>query len=157
MDVIFLDVDGVLATPCSRRLNRLLGRGPASLLLDPRAMRHLRWLVRRSGAAVVLSSTWRDGLYLEECRPLTDNLFRRLADNGTPVFDAAPVLDSGDKGDEIAAWLAAHPCRRFVILDDHDCFGRRPALHCRWVRVPGRAGLRRRQAMQALRVLQDPR
>ena len=34
------------------------------------------------------------------------NLYARLAANGTPICDATPMLSSGGKGREIAAWLA---------------------------------------------------
>ena len=153
MDAIFLDIDGVLATPLSDRLNALLRRMPFDQLFDPAALWQLRRLVHRTGAAVVLSSTWRDGLYIPECRPLTDNLYARLAANGTPICDATPMLSSGGKGSEIAAWLARHPCRRFVILDDHDCFADVPALRSRWVPVPSATGLRAAQARRALQLL----
>ena len=36
MDAIFLDIDGVLATPLSDRLNALLRRTPFDQLFDPR-------------------------------------------------------------------------------------------------------------------------
>ena len=157
MDAIFLDIDGVLATPLSDRLNALLRRMPFDQLFDPAALWQLRRLVHRTGAAVVLSSTWRDGLYIPECRPLTiaslPTQSNVLAANGTPICDATPMLYAGGKGREIAAWLARHPCRRFVILDDHDCFADVPALRSRWVPVPSATGLRAAQARRALQLL----
>ena len=46
MDAIFLDIDGVLATPLSDRLNALLRRTPFDQLFDPAALWQLRRLVR---------------------------------------------------------------------------------------------------------------
>lgn len=59
MTVIFLDIDGVLCTPLSVRLNWLFRRPMERPFFDPIALGLLRRLVRRTGARVVLSSSWR--------------------------------------------------------------------------------------------------
>ena len=155
--VLFLDVDGVLCTPLSVRLDWLLRRPMDRQCFDPIALFWLERLVRRTGAQVVLSSSWRYSL--EDGDPLTGrilhNLYACLAAHGAPVAGIAPILGVS-KGEEIAAWLAGHPGRSCAILDDRaDEFAAAPALRPRLVLVDGRRGLRRRDYRQALALLTD--
>lgn len=154
--VIFLDIDGVICTTLSTRLSGLLRLPPERQLFDPVALFWLRWLVRRSGAEIVLCSSWRDALTIDDplCRAFIRNLYDTLARNGTPISDAAPQLPSGDKGEEILAWLAEHPRKQYAVLDDHDCFALGPQVRQRWVPIPENRGLRRAEARAALRFLQ---
>lgn len=151
--VIFLDIDGVICTTLSTRLSALLRLPLERQIFDPAALFWLRWLVRWSGAEIVLCSSWRDALTVDDplSRAFIGNLYDRLSRNGTPIADAAPRLPSGDKGEEILAWLAEHPGRRYVVLDDHDCFALGPRVRERWIRIPG--ALRRREAKAALSLL----
>lgn len=153
--VIFLDIDGVLCTTLSTRLSTLLRLPPERQIFDPLALFWLRWLVGRTGARIVLCSSWRDALEVDDplCRAFIGNLYSALARNGTPISDAAPRLPSGDKGEEILAWLADNPCSRYVVLDDHNCFALGPQVRERWVPVLENRGLRRREARAALAVL----
>ena len=155
--VIFLDIDGVVCTTLSARLSGLLRLPPERQIFDPLALFWLRWLVKRSAAEIVLCSSWRDALTVDDplCRAFIGNLYARLAQNGTPIADAAPQLPNGDKGEDILAWLAEHPGARYVILDDHDCFALGPQVRQRWVPVPADGGLRGREARAALRLLRD--
>lgn len=155
MTVIFLDIDGVLCTPLSVRLNWLFRRPMERPFFDPIALGLLRRLVRRTGAQVVLSSSWRysfedDDPFMQAIR---DHFYRTLEANGTPVWDLAPILGRS-KGEEIAAWLEQHPGAGFVILDDRpDEFTGTPALKARLVEVDSMRGLRRRDFRQALDLL----
>ena len=153
--MIFLDIDGVICTVLSTRLSRLLRLPIERQIFDPVALFWLRWLVRWSGAEIILCSSWRDALTVEDplCRAFIENLYDGLARNGTPIAGAAPRLPSGDKGEEILAWLAGHPCKQYVVLDDHDCFARSPRVRERWIPVPANRGLRRREARAALDLL----
>lgn len=155
MTVIFLDIDGVLCTPLSVRLNWLFRRPMERPFFDPIALGLLSRLVRRTGARVVLSSSWRysfedDDPFMQAIR---DHFYRTLKANGTPVWDLAPILGRS-KGEEIAAWLEQHPGAGFVILDDRpDEFTGTPALKARLVEVDSMRGLRRRDFRQALDLL----
>ena len=155
MAVVFLDIDGVMCTPLSLRLDQLLRRPMDRQTFDPIALWGLRGLVRHTGAQVVLSSSWR---YSPEdpdpfTRRVMDNLCRTLERNGTPVADIAPILGL-TKGEEVAAWLDRHPGTGYVILDDRsDQFLRAPALKSRLVLVDGLRGLRPRDCRQALALL----
>lgn len=150
--VLFLDIDGVICTTLSTRLSALLRLPLERQIFDPLALFWLRWLVRKSGAEIVLSSSWRDALEVDAplCRAFIANLYDSLARNGTPIVDAAPRLPSGNKGEEILSWLAGRPGTRYVILDDHDCFV--PEVRPHWVPIPENRGLRRKQAEAALKL-----
>ena len=50
MKAIFLDIDGVIATPTSVRLNYLLGRGPDRQRFDTVSLAYLQRLVTETGA-----------------------------------------------------------------------------------------------------------
>ena len=157
--VIFLDVDGVLCTPLSFRLNRLLRLPMEGQRFDPIALWWLRRLVKKTGAVLVLSSSWRDGLYYDDpwCRAILQNLYDRLARNGTPISDATPLLEGGDKGTEITAWLAEHPHSNYIALDDRDCFTQSPEIKRRWIPVADSKGLRRPAYQKALSALEQNR
>ncbi len=158
MKVIFLDIDGVLCTPLSFRLNRMLRLPLERQRFDPLALFWLRWLTHRTRAAVVLSSSWRDGLMMMDepfCRAITRNMFSRLAQNRTPIADVTPRIPSGDKSTEIAAWLSCTPCNQYIILDDNDCFASHPDIRLHWIPIPDSRGLRHTEALTAMQQLQN--
>lgn len=155
MRVIFLDVDGVLIS--EERFWRAQLAPGAPLLYSPAALTALRSLAERSGARVVLTSSWRPAPGCAPA-PLWLQLQSVLAHNGTPAAGATPFLADGrrDRGEEIAAWLADHPAEGFVILDDHDRFSSQPALRHRLVRMNPRTGLTAQDAEKALPLLLSP-
>lgn len=156
--IIFLDIDGVICTTLSTHLSALLRLPLERQMFDPLALFWLRWLVRKTGAKIVLCSSWRDALIVDDpqCKAFIGNLYDRLARNGTPIADAAPQRSNGDKGEDILIWLAEHPHKQYVVLDDHDCFTLGPQVREHWVPIPVDRGLRRREAKAALRLLQRP-
>jgi hypothetical protein len=100
-----LDIDGVLnckRTPNPRKL---------PYVVDAVLLERLLQLLDRTGAKVVLSSTWRydpAGLFSA----------RRL---GVPFIDLLPDMPEQPRRDEILAWLMAHPdTKRFAVIDDED-------------------------------------
>ena len=155
--VIFLDIDGVVCTTLSARLTFLFRIPLERQLFDPIALFWLRWLIRRTGARILLCSSWRDALEVDDplVRAFVDNLYNCLARNGTPISEAVPRLPSGDKGEEILAWLADHPQKGYIALDDHDCFALGPEVREHWIPIPENRGLRRRQAKAALKLLRS--
>jgi len=117
MKVVFLDFDGVLNNFALIRADgRPLDR------LDPAAVARLDAIVSRSGAKVVISSTWRLHRSLDELRVM----LTELGFSGE-VIDRTPELEVslfGDpfitRGREIQAWIDAQgePLESYVILDD---------------------------------------
>lgn len=151
LKVIFLDIDGVLSSfgvrgLCGTRLD---------LFAD---------IVKKTGAMVVLSSTWR----LPQCREQRMRLQQELGKRDVKLFGMTPILDkpfgsSGlmqavTRGAEIGAWLAAaqrrHKISAFVIIDD-DPSNEMGKLQHAVVKCDGYQGLTPAIAAEAVRRLND--
>lgn len=110
MKVLFLDIDGVLN---SHRTAYAFGGFPFCVdkhreRFDNVAIALVRNVVQAAGAQIVLSSSWRNDKDWERIGPAL----------GLTIADRTPSLPTC-RGDEIAAWLAAHPeVECYVILDD---------------------------------------
>jgi hypothetical protein len=105
MKVIFLDIDGVLN--CSKTPNP---RG-FPYIVDRKLLARFKKLLDRTGAKVVLSSTWR-------CDPV--GLFA-AKHYGVPFMDVCPDRPKNSRRGELLAWLKAHPTvTRYIVLDDED-------------------------------------
>ena len=105
MKVIFLDIDGVLnckKTPNPRKF---------PYIVDKRLLARLRRLLDRTGAKVVLSSSWRTdpvGLFAAKYW-------------GIPFMDVCPDMPRSPRRTEVLKWLARHPkVTRYAIIDDED-------------------------------------
>jgi hypothetical protein len=105
MKVIFLDIDGVLNCETTRNPRNL------PYVVDPKLLRRFKRLLDRTGAKVVLSSTWRyDPAGLFAARHA-----------GIPFVDVTPDMPRRPRRDEVLAWLSDHPrVKRYVIIDDED-------------------------------------
>jgi predicted dehydrogenase len=123
MRVIFLDFDGVLNSDSFFRAND--GRYVPGAL-DPGAVARLTALVARTGAKVVIASTWRLDYTLERIREiLAKHGFVGEVIGVTPSIqrvdeDEGCIVRHGPRGLEIQAWIDAQPepVEAFVILDD---------------------------------------
>ena len=104
--VVFLDIDGVLAPILRWDRYGDLNRACIEVLNE---------IVKAGAADVVVSSTWRHGKSVAELQAILDaeGFVGRVIDK-TPSD-----IRGANRGDEIAAWLAEHPVRGFVIIDDH--------------------------------------
>src|ERR1700712_1065120 len=105
MKVIFLDIDGVLncdKTPNPREF---------PYIVDRKLLARLQKLLGRTGAKVVLSSSWR-------CDPVGLLAAKHY---GVPFFDVCPDKPRSRRCKEMTAWLSAHPkVTRYAVLDDED-------------------------------------
>lgn len=107
-----MDVDGVLNT--------------ASLLyhygfdyIDDDMVGLLATVVQKTGAKIVLSSTWR--LQKESMRMVGDALGR----HDLEVVDRTPRMEGSYRSEEISRWLGEHPkVDRYAIIDDNPEAGR---------------------------------
>ncbi len=116
MKIIFLDIDGVLN---SRRYDAQRTQTDGNI--DPACLTLLASLVKRTGARIVLTSSWRT--HWDPCGNGSDAVGRSLAqifsENGTPLFSKTPVRHAMSRSLEIAAWMALRDdIEAFVILDD---------------------------------------
>jgi len=107
MKVLFLDIDGVLN--CRSSFNR---QGTREIIEEDMVERINR-VIEATGCSVVVSSTWRILMPLEELK-------RVLGGHGflsEAIIDATPHLTRRD--DEIATWLESNlGVSKFAVVDD---------------------------------------
>lgn len=148
--VVFLDVDGVinsgrwLHTPRHResRCDRMVRE------IDPVGVGYLNQLLDRSGAKVVISSSWR--MMANGDHKLFEEELRHRGFIGE-VIGLTPIIGY-PRGNEIQAWIdATEFAGQFVILDDMD-----DMLHLTpWlVRTDPRVGIQQPDVDRALEILQ---
>ena len=122
MKILFLDIDGVLNDSAwmttlkkGDEANRVYGSGDEWWIdmLEPRAMLLLNDLLERTGAKVVVSSTWR----LRHTPEALQKLMEVRGFTGE-VIGRTPRISLG-RGIEIRQWLKEHPeVESFAIVDD---------------------------------------
>jgi hypothetical protein len=127
--IIFLDFDGVL----NSQLYYTSGRHGARTIsfahdIDPESVKNLNYIIEKTGAKVVVSSTWRLGRTVEELQSI-------LEQNGFvgEVIGTTKDLRHGEgggsilRGNEILCWIKEHQdligtssgdYHHYVILDD---------------------------------------
>lgn len=112
--IIFLDIDGVLNdAACLNKASKLGGEAKWLAMLSPLLISRLNTLVEKTGAEIVISSTWR------LCHSF-DRLVELLTRQGlvASVIGVTPSLYKS-RGDDIQQWLTDNPePTTFVILDD---------------------------------------
>ena len=145
--IVFVDVDGVLNTAFTER------RIYCYTFVDTRKVLRLRDIVERTGAKIVLTSTWRiaDTPIGEMCYDALKAEFERVR---CPVWeDATPVLPGAKRWQEINAWLLLHgEVDNFVILDDWGEEEFRPMIN-HLVRTDPFKGLIKERAELAIQML----
>lgn len=119
MNVIFLDIDGVLT---SARVHIAYGDKGIWHRFDPAAVEFFGRILRDTGASLVISSTWRRG---NDREGMIRDLLQGGGPAAQPMVDAlhqdwsTPVHGYPSRGAEIAAWLSAHPdVTGYLIVDD---------------------------------------
>lgn len=122
MKIIFLDIDGVLVTWDSLHewgLSRPT-KSRSGGMLDPGPVKILNEIIEKTGASIVISSSWRIGRTL-------DKLKEDLAEGGvncSTMIDFTPRRNDAKRGLEIQEWLNHHyfitktQPEKMVILDD---------------------------------------
>lgn len=123
MKFIFLDIDGVLNYEGYGRCTRSGAR-----FVDPVLIKRLKKIIEGTGAKVVLSSTWRKGVYdMRAGRNNTadardaEELLAELGRYGIEIFDVTPVCGLIPRGEEIKLYLdgwTGEAVESFAILDD---------------------------------------
>lgn len=111
MKVLFLDIDGVLNSHRTAIAHGGFPHGfsPEQMQkFDHAAIGLIRKVCEETGAVIVLSSSWRILHAVDECATGLD----------LPIIDRTPSL-TGNRGQEIAAWLAEHSSVIiYAIVDD---------------------------------------
>lgn len=153
MKVVFLDFDGVLN-------GYIYGGGQSGLKtglreiaprLNPKLVEELNVLVEKSGAKIVLSTSWRHEYTLQDFQHMLEQVgFKGEVIDRTPKRTRYPAR----RGNEIEDWLAAHPdVKQFVILDDDGDLA--PYME-KLVRTNDMYGLRPEDVTRALTILEQP-
>ena len=129
MKVIFLDIDGVLNTEryCKIQVKRAMADSyEANFNFDPICMRCLKELIDKTGAKIVLSSSWRENPKDEYFYQFQLNLkVYGLLDS---FISTTPIFHSSDiRGEEIKLWLNInkniYKDIEYIIIDDEDNMG----------------------------------
>lgn len=117
--IIFLDIDGVLnSSDFNDYVRDEFSVDPAyEDILSVGAILTVRYIADQTGAAVVMSSSWREFPDAKWKATMWLNLC------GVEVVDSTPILPGPRQWDyrnnEITAWLEKHPeVTNYVILDD---------------------------------------
>lgn len=105
MRAIFLDIDSVLNCKSTANPRKL------PYVIDDKLLKRFQRVVDRTGAKVILMSTWRyDPAGLFSARYW-----------GIPFSDITPDLPDKPRREEILSWLEKQPdVDRFAIIDDED-------------------------------------
>lgn len=116
--IVFLDIDGVLNSQAwldglNRRVECVgVWDEEWADQLDPACVARLGRIVAATGAAVVVSSSWREVMPISQVAA-----HLRARGFAGDVIDRTPT--TGYRGEEIRAWLDRHAMvDRYVILDD---------------------------------------
>ena len=123
MKIVFLDIDGVL---CSPRAALALGDEGIVRRLDPVAVAMVNDICDKTGAKIVISSTWRietDRMDIVLQAAGVDSKHFFFKDHDLGNFGFYTPRNGKNRGEEIAAWIDRHPeVTHYVILDDDSDF-----------------------------------
>ncbi len=162
MNIIFLDIDGVLN--CHSTKERIRGMYG----IDPAKVHLLRQIVDVTNSVIVLTSTWK--LCYDPCADIQRShdgqyLAGSLAAEGLSIYDK--TRDSGlNRGYGILCWMDEHPeltesDGSFVILDDEEfdyprCFYRENKLSRYWIQTSFyKSGLRESHVRRAIELMES--
>jgi len=151
--LIFLDCDGVISTREEWSLPRVMlsdDEGDTATELNPNAVRLLNEICSKTGAKIVITSTWRKGSK-ERWERL--RAFFRSRGVAAEIIGRTPVL-LAMRVDEIQAFLEDTDLdvSKFVIIDDDTDMG---ALTEFFVRTETEVGLTENEVPAILELLRD--
>lgn len=148
MKIIFLDFDGVLTTPQS------------NYQFNPSLFERLRVLLEKSGAYIVITSSWRGMTKEETIISITDRTNPSVGGNPFPFVDkiigVTPRI-GWTRGQQITGWFKRHEKldeiqqADYVIIDDENDFSERQREHL--VRTNENVGITDEDVKKALQIL----
>ena len=162
MRLIFLDFDGVINTMGTYGRFHAAGEVLSNRLpVEPSCMEILNRIIERTGAKVVVSSSWRN--FARGDRTMLQGLLAREGFRGEvvgvtpPSFRLKELVRWGERdrnwsqrGDEIKKWLDEQPEKHeFVVLDDDSDMD---VVKDRFVQTDCREGLQEKHLEQVLRL-----
>lgn len=119
MNIIFLDIDGVIQSP---RYCVAINETGFLSAFEPAAMSMIRHLLKDSKAKIVISSSWRHG-ESDATQMMLKQIFRscgfKLIANSFHTDWRTVSIQGMPRGAEIKEWLDRHSeVERYLILDD---------------------------------------
>ena len=161
MNIIFLDIDGVVATPVSVEAYPMNGK---LWSMCPTLMKAVAQLAIKCEGRIVVTSTWRYHHSFVTwhdlmCAHQVGNTMyneRNPDGNESPVW-CTPRSKNGFRGDEVDAWIKEceekrHPVDNYVILDDDSDFTDHQKEH-HFVHTNGLIGLTFDDYLKAAKIL----
>lgn len=120
MKILFLDIDGVLN---SREYDRKRNWNEQTDI-DETRLPLVKEIIDKTGAKIVLISTWRSHWDKDEnlCDEDGNYITRLFSKYGLAIYDKTPDFGlHGRRKDEVLAWLVgnADEVDRFAIIDDY--------------------------------------
>jgi hypothetical protein len=147
--IIFLDFDGVLNTEQYQAQLAVDGKpkkdawGP---LFDPRAVGNLRKIIEATGAAIVISSSWR---YIHRLGSL--RMMWEVRELPGEILDTLPTGATYiSRGEDIECWLNQHRQPKYVIIDDLNDFY--PSQLDRYIEINPIVGITDADAVRAIEI-----
>lgn len=112
MNIIFLDIDGVLN---SYAYYKETGND-----LNLKSVDILSQIYYKFNCKIVLSSTWRElkDISEESAQKMWKHLVDTLSKYNMEIYDITPI-NKNNRPLEIATWLQNNSCSNFLILDDN--------------------------------------
>ena len=117
MKVIFIDIDGVLNSSVYDRQ-----RSEKDGNIDKTRLTLIKGLVDKTGAKIVLSSSWRNHWEKDfyDCDKVGKEIIADFASAGLEIYDKTPKVGYLERSEEIHMWLKDNPdVKSFVIFDDN--------------------------------------
>lgn len=147
MRLLFLDIDGVCNSGEFIATNPPLSSG---MYLDSKLIANVQTVCDRTGAKVVISSTWRAHRKMPKLRNIL-----RLSGLTAPIIGRTPEMPSRVRGEEIQHWLVTMgtDVEGIVILDDDADMG---TLFPWLVRTSAVCGFTSADADRAIDILSRP-
>ena len=154
LKVIFLDLDGVLNSFDNMRAMTVLSEDRSMdqwhfHYFDERCVRWLRYILKETGAKIVVSSTWRSN-------PSFTNMWesRHMPD---VIIGETPRSAHAFRGIEIRTWMESYGLDKIfsylIIDDDRDML---PEHKPHFVHVKGDTGLTMVEARKGIQILNHP-
>lgn len=151
MNVIFLDIDGVLNSIDSMVASYQLGLHSQEKTLDIVSIGLLMKLCKETNAKIVISSTWRLGRTIDDFK----SIFSHYGWSDFPIVGMTGRGGIGSvRGDEIQEWVDSNDVSNYVILDDDSDMLESQKLH--FVHVSGVNGFRLKHLCHALHIFGFP-
>lgn len=112
MNIIFLDIDGVLNNEIEFvKLNKELDY-PLDYL-HSNNIYHLNKIIEETGSKCVISSSWRKSTEIDEMQRLLE-----LKGFKGEIIDSTIISEERNRGKKIKHWLDNNQCDKYLILDD---------------------------------------